>query len=151
MWRIFRLMSLDCDRLIYCEDDILCAPGAITRILATPIPDDHALISFFDAHELPGARLAGPGIQSVPLMGRDGMGLFGACCLLLPRRTIEWALRAVPDAPGMPDGADQALSWALRDSPWQVRGVSVPSLVDHVGDVSSMGHARQRAFWFEGT
>lgn len=152
MWSIFRYAHrIDVDWLIYCEDDIVPAPNAVERILRTAVRADQALVSFFDAKEFPGANRAVPGILDVPVMGREGLGLFGACCLLLPRRTIDWALRSKPGDLGMPDGADQALSWALRDSPWPVRGVSVPSLVEHVGDESSMGHASgQRAAFFTG-
>jgi len=155
MWWVLGVAELlGVDRLIYCEDDIMPSVGAVARIMATPILPDQALVSFFDAKEFPGAKRfmeGAAGVLEVPLMGQDGKGLFGACCLLLPRQTIKWALRVRPGAPGMPEHADQALSWALRDSPWPVRGVSIPSLVEHVGDVSSMGHkAGQRAAYFAG-
>jgi hypothetical protein len=150
MWWILRSMkAFGVNRLVYCEDDIACAPGAIDRILETAILPEEALISFYDAKEFPGARRARPGVHDVHIMGQDGKGLFGACCMLIPRRTIEWVCRVAPGAEGMPEHADQALSWALRDSPWPVRGVHIPSLVQHVGDTSSMGHKRgQRAALF---
>lgn len=152
LWWVLRTVhSMGADRLLYCEDDLQVAPGAVDAILTMGCPPDLALVSFFDAHEFPGARRAAPGVHRVPIMGQSGKGLLGACCLLIPRHTMTWALQTDPDGPGVPEHADQALSWALRDGPCQARGVHIPSLVEHVGDVSSMGHkAGQRAALFAG-
>lgn len=146
-----RALDLGADLLLYAEDDVLAAAGAVDEAFAAGVPPGLALVSLWDRKELPGARRLPRGIHDVPLRGRDRRGLHGACALLLPRRSIEWILARPDDWPGHADGADVALSWWLRDSPWQRRGVHVPSLFEHVGDVSSLDHlSGQRAAWFEG-
>lgn len=152
MWRVFRqALELDADRLLYCEDDIQLASRMVDLAFAIDV-GDRALVSLFDRKEFSAAqRFLKPGLYDVPLQGQDRRGLFGAVCLLIPRHSLEWLVRVGEGQPGMPEGADTAISWALRESPWQLRGVSVPSLVEHIGDVSSMGHQiGQRAAWFAG-
>lgn len=156
MWRVFKTAAaLKVDRLLYCEDDLLVSPGAVTRAFATPIREDQALVSFFDSKEFPGAAIASPGVHDVPVMGRDRRGLFGACCMLFPGRTLAWLASRPHDGwddpwQGDPDPADLLLGWALKGSPWPLRGVHVPSLVDHAGKISSMGHNAAPAALFAG-
>lgn len=152
MWRVLAwAKDVRADRLLYCEDDIQPAPGAVTTILAAGVTRQQALVSAFDAKEFREPWRLPNGVHDVPVMGQDGRGLFGACCLLIPRKAILWALRHKDEWAGDSLAADQALSWSLRNAPWPLRGVHVPSLVEHIGDTSSMGHkAGQRASWFTG-
>lgn len=145
MWQLFgKALELGADRLFYFEDDVELAPGALNAMRSVVVREDQAFVSFFDRKEFPGAKRLPPGIQDVPVMGQDRKGLHGACSMLIPRRTIEWVLQKGPFDWGDPwkmreDVADTAFTWALRTSPWRVRGVHVPSLVQHVGDVSNFG------------
>lgn len=157
MWFAFReALKTDATRILYCEDDLIVSAGAVDKILSHEIPDDAAMLNFFD--QKPEVRSNREGWHRVPAMGRNGRGLWGTLCVLYPRRTVGYLAARDPDEYDHPwrkgkNAGDCIVSWALERSPWPEYLMQVPSLVDHAGDQSSTGHARvRRARWYaEGT
>jgi hypothetical protein len=150
MWWVFRqALERGVDRLIYCEDDLIVSRNAIRTIQQCKLDNYHAFITFFDYKEFP-RRTWKPGLNHVYGMGKHDMGLWGSLCLLLPRRTIEWALQKQPDEwsktyPNLPwsssiNAGDCVLTVAIQSSPFPCFYVHQPSLVDHVNGPSATGH-----------
>lgn len=147
MWSVFaQALELGADRLLYCEDDIIAAPAAVARALAVEIPAAVSYVSFYDSKEFMsrGLRMQ-PGLYQIPALGLDGRGFWGSLCFLLPRRTMEFALTRRPaewrmpfePRPGGNGAADCLISWVAHKSPAPNSMVHLPSLVDHVGDISA--------------
>jgi hypothetical protein len=141
LWKAIRKAAAEFERLLFFEDDVRPCPGAVTRMLAQEIPKEAAFVSFFDL----GAIFHAAGLTQLPL------GLYqlpienfsSNCALLFPKRSLKWlAERQPPELPWCTaNSSDTALNdifRANRGSPWNVYGLHVPSLVQHVGDVSSI-------------
>lgn len=141
MWRAFDLAyAAGVERLIYIEDDALPCQGAIARILSLEVPADLAFLSFYDGSMISAG--APDGIHRVTTRGPDGTGFWGALAMYMPRRTIEYCLRHDPGgfAPHWGQirmGSDSSLGLHLAAGPWPSYGIHVPTLFDHVGDVSA--------------
>lgn len=156
-WTFARALETDCERLIYCEDDLLLSPGAIDRIRAVQVPDDHAFITFYDHKEFPaGEPRPTDGLHSIEGMGRHNRGMWGSLCVLFPRRTLEYIVTRGPFEwhdpwPHKKTAGDCVMTWALLKSPWPRWMVHVPNLIDHAGVDSSIEVRRIRTTsWFDG-
>jgi len=158
MWWVFQqAIDRGADRLIYCEDDLIVSRNAVRTIRECKIDNYHAFITFYDYKEFP-RRTWKPGLNHVYGMGKYSAGLWGSQCLLVPRRTIEWALQKHPDEwckayPNLPwavsiNAGDCSLTAAIQTSPSPCFYVHQPSLVDHVNGPSAVGHLGSKAAFF---
>jgi hypothetical protein len=141
-WTFQQALDRGADRLIYCEDDLRVSRDAVKKIRQCTLDDRHSYITFYDYKEFP-VGIWKPGLNSIKGLGKGDVGMWGSLCLLLPRRTLEWALQHSATGWGDPwlptkNRADCVLSWAMMHSPWPRFYVYEPSLVDHVGEESSI-------------
>lgn len=122
-WEALSVASEQGSDLLFLEDDIEpLAPGALRRLVETPIPDDAAWMSFFHPSRPPG-RYPAP--------------VFMYCqALKIPRRTVSDLLRIPLIVPGDWEGArgfDEALA-AL--APRAAEFYQAAPIVAHIGEVS---------------
>jgi len=134
----FALRDVTCDHLLFFEDDVVACKGAIARMLQTGVPHDCAFTSFFDMKECPYGMP--PQLHKVSTMGADGRGYWGSQAILWPRRTMEYL---VARGPAMLEGgsahsSDCLFGSHLLFSATPHYALHVPSLVEHVGDVSAI-------------
>lgn len=126
------------DRLLYFEDDIVACTNAIPRMLEVDVPDDCAWTSFFDMKEIPYGMP--PGIYAVSTMGKDGRGFWGAQAMMIPARTMRFAVenQSALRAYGNKHCGDCLLGYELLRQQKSSYAVHVPNLVEHVGAVSAI-------------
>lgn len=137
MFNAFRFaLDRGAERLLYFEDDVIVCKNAVPRMLEVDV-GDLAFVSFFDMKEMP--ESAPHGLHRMSPMGRDGRGFWGAQALLLPRRTLEFALACEPRIRrfGNKQSGETLLGYELLKAGYEY-GVHVPNLVEHVGDVSAI-------------
>lgn len=141
-WQALALaVEEDAERLLWFEDDLAFCRNAVRRMLASEVPEDLALISFFDMATC--AANAPDGLYTAPVLGTTGQGFRGSQALLLPRRTIEYLYnheRAVVGGTEK-NGLDRAIGQTLAAAPAELKlgryGIHLPCLVEHVGGVSA--------------
>jgi hypothetical protein len=146
------------ERLVYCEDDILCSKNAIPAILRLKGHDRLAFVSFCDIKNL-GFK---PGLTEAPgydFAGPSGQGgHWGNQMLLLSGKALQY-LRSTTEMPdwgiSIPNlGQDWpkkpedialgkkasdimlGISLALPPAPWAKYGIFTPSLCQHIGERS---------------
>lgn len=137
MWAVFaEALARGADRLTFVEDDVRAIPGALAMVDAMQVPDDLALIKWFDGHVVAPAE----GIIEVVCHEKivDNTGFRGACAMTLPRRTLQefvdhpatktWRWRHFGDG----------LIGTILDG--RRYGVYVPNPFQHVGGMSSTGN-----------
>lgn len=156
-WTFEQALSMGADRLLYMEDDLHLSRNAITRALAVDVPDDVAHVTFYDHKEFP-AEEPRPtdGLHRIEGMGKLNRGMWGSLMMLVPRRTMEFVVQRPANGwhdpwPHKRSAGDCVLVWALLKSSTPRWAVHIPSLVDHVGEESSIEQRRVRkAAWFDG-
>lgn len=145
-WVFEVVVSTGADRLLYAEDDLIVGRDAVTRMLATQVPNDAALVTGFDLSEFRPPNIPAPGLYPVRPTGKLGTGLWGTLFCLIPRRTIEWVL--ADNDKGWGDRnkpCDGLLGKVLERSPWPRYMMRVPSDVDHAGVESTLVKKRPRS------
>lgn len=155
MWRAFQAaLDAGIDRLIYCQDDIIACKNAVRRMLNTAVPQTAAFIDYFDMKE--SKKNTPPGLYPIPPLGCNGDGKWGSQCMAFEREALNYLVTRDPfsltTARGAPipqdlarrasAGSDAALGWAFDGSPWPTYALHVPSLVQHIGSVSSIASER---------
>jgi len=145
MWQVFRAaVEEGCDKLIFCEDDVVACRNLVPFLQAFVVPED---VAFVDFHDLREERVRGisDGHHILPATPN----YWGNQCMLFPWRTIEWLAAkdplAVKDFHFPKSGADNTLGYFLRDSPWPLYLLHLPRLVEHIGTVSA-AHKRNHAW-----
>jgi hypothetical protein len=123
--------------MLFFEDDLDIAATAVATMANAEVPEGAAFLSFYDPRELPEGKA--PGVYSAPILGSDGRGFWGSLALRFPGYTLRWLGAAPRDEwAARPHAGDVAMSRVLLASPWPRYAIHVPSLVDHVGTVSSV-------------
>lgn len=119
------------------EDDVDSCQNATSRILTSKVPVDCAYVSFCDVKEY--IKIGhNPGLYRVPANGLQNNGFWGNQCVLLPPRTITYLANAGNPAKFWPkSNGDVALGRMIASSPWPRYGLHVPSLVKHIGEIST--------------
>ncbi len=143
------------DRLRLIEDDVQLCRDWHRRCSVIEVPEDCAFVGGYDYRETLGEP---EGMHIRPCLGRDGKGLWGQQTLLIPRRSVEflvsrprleWEAEAPEWITRSPNASDCFIDWIWSRSPWPQRGLLVPQIVDHRGDVSTIGNNRiRRTWWF---
>lgn len=136
--------ALAADHLYFFEDDAVPCRNSLARMRQVAVPEDCALVSFFDGREL--GEGAVPGLHPRPAAGTRRRGLWGTLALKIPRRTVEWLASRDLDSvlADRPETSDVALGRLLDRSPWPLVAHHAPSLVEHGGDVSALGTDKKR-------
>jgi hypothetical protein len=113
-------------RLNIFEDDVIACVGAFEFIARTPLREDAALVTWYDAQSAPGTRYG--------WSRHDCKSFWGLQAISIPRRTAGIILdRQVRDPWPLAHGGDVMVSRALIGMPWDR---CVPSLFQHGGHVS---------------
>ena len=139
--------------LVFFEDDLQVAAGAVEQICAFEVPEELAFVSFFDSVTPPGAAA---GLHVYDL--RDPAPYWGLQAVRIPARSLPhlWPARGpqlvMPRArqAGPQCSRDYAMKFFLRFSPTPRYGVLFPHLVQHIGDVSAVNSRRAQEFAAEG-
>jgi hypothetical protein len=144
-WRTWQIaLDTGCDLILYCEDDISPCRNALRFIRNFPVAMQFAFVSFFEMYELEAGMVEG--LHPIKTYERKHTRFFsGNQCLWIPRRTIEYLATCRPDDPEIPvdqwmrpgGSSDALLGWHLSRSPWPCYAAHMPSLVQHVGEVST--------------
>jgi hypothetical protein len=135
IWRIFRYAAnRKFDRLISFEDDVVPCRNAVTKVFGTDVPPGAAFMSYFDY------RSCGPerpdGIYLLTEGSTKGGRYWGTQAICFPREVV--CFLAEQDPKNIPAGGNDTAVWdVLRKSPWHHVALHVPSLFDHVGEVST--------------
>jgi hypothetical protein len=133
------------DHLIYCEDDLNVAAGAINRVIAD-IPDigDLGFLTYYDGRRLNEGVEHGIHRRNCKESDSPVDYFAGSLCMLFPKPVIEYLVTCDPLHAPIFDGwgyygSDAVIGYFLdKSGRWPQYGIRVPTLVDHVGDVSSI-------------
>jgi len=139
LWQAFRLaLEVQAERLLYFEDDLWPCRNAVARMVAVPVPEGTALVSYHDKRWRSLGRTA-VGVHVVPAPDVDGKGFWGSQALSIPRRALEYLATRDPYAIRTANTArncDRVLEDYVAVSPWPRIAYHAPSLIRHVGEVS---------------
>lgn len=146
MWRVFRAaVEEGCDRLIFCEDDVVACRNLVPFLQRFSVPERVAFVDFHDLREERVQGISENGHYVLPTTPN----YWGNQCMLFPRRTVEWLAQQDPlsikDYHFPKSGADNTLGHFLRESPWPFYLLHLPRLVQHIGTVSA-AHKRNQAW-----
>jgi hypothetical protein len=124
------LAAVDGDDLLFLEDDVIASPGAVTYAARMGCPAGMAYVSWFD----PICRYGWRGLPAVRYINAGEV--IGCPARTFPAETVR-ELLAFHGGPGWaPDcGSDVNIAAALKG---RLAAVHVPSLFQHVGDVSEV-------------
>ncbi len=155
LWRAFMLaQERNADWAIICEDDLNVAPGAVERIVSIARSNclgpasDEAFLTFYDRHAVPEGAAPGFHRRLCVESLENGKWFFGTLCFLIHRKAIDYLLTQNPlksfcFRDTYHDG-DCVMAEFLSESPWPFYTVHVPTLIDHLGDVSLAGIGKER-------
>lgn len=130
------------------EDDVALSRRAVERIIATEVPLNAGLVSFFDMKEFlpcspPGLFCLRPSVDPRHAVEKPAaanyLGLWGSQCYRFPIDVAEWlAGQDWTKAPLWPHGQDLVVGNLVEQHPTRsLVAFHVPCLVEHVGAVSA--------------
>jgi hypothetical protein len=147
-WWVFEhALKLECDRLLFFEDDVFVCKGTVKRMQAIGVPDGAAMIRYYDSVEWP--RGTPPGLYRSPGIGRHPLGLIGMQGVVIPRDTLALLYFTSAASPESIRPADIVLSEVLHAHGRHVL-THLPSLVQHEGVISRSGAGPHQAPNFAG-
>lgn len=127
-------IASDCQRLLYCEDDVIPCKNLIEYTRRIEMPGSWPLISFFDARikeEWQAARVIAPMPVSRFLFTQ---------CFVTHRSPVERLLNcdfaAQPRRIRGPNGSDSMLRGFFKALGYTAYGLQIPNLITHVGEDS---------------
>jgi hypothetical protein len=126
---------------IILEDDVELCGNAIRRMMTLPVPEDLALLQFFNPDLMPTEKTF-PGLWRPP-----AVDLQFTQAIKFPQRTIEKLIVWREDPRFLQfTQSDRSLALALHALGLRF-GVHAPELVQHVGEISAVEEVRQLANW----
>ena len=130
------------------EDDVALCRRAIERMIATEVPPNDGLVSFFDMKEFPPG--AAPGLFCIrpstaerhavdKPAAAEYLGLWGSQCYRFPIDVVDWLMAQDWTAAKLwPHGQDLVVGNLVERHPSRsLVAFHVPCLVEHVGQVSA--------------
>jgi hypothetical protein len=126
-WRLCKAASeVNAERLIFLEDDVTVVPGAIQTMSEMVIPGACAFVTCFDATTMEDPSPDGLYERLIPGVFQHSQALVipGASLRVLARHEPTRYMYMGPD------------NWLSEVFAGQGYGIHVPSLVDHVGQIS---------------
>lgn len=141
-WRMIHIAEDTVGDALCIEDDVTMAPGALDYMLDFDMPGDVGFVSFFGSKAYIN-KSTPPGLRRGPR---------GTSRFLQANKYSHEALskldayRYTPGYQLTPGSADQTIARACKDVKIDY-ALHVPSLVDHVGEVSKNTPAAKLAWW----
>jgi hypothetical protein len=146
-WVFAHALKLNCDRLLFFEDDVFVCKGTVKRMQAIGVPDSAAMIRYYDSVEWPPGTP--PGLYRSPGIGRHPLGLIGMQGVVIPKDTLNLLNFSSAGCPTSSRPADIVLSELLHAHGRHVL-THIPSLVQHEGVISRSGAGPHQASNFAG-
>lgn len=130
------------------EDDVALCRRAVERMIATEVPSNAGLVSFFDMKEYPPGSPTGlfcirPSVDPKHCIDKpaaaDYLGLWGSQCYRFPIDVVEWLVaQDWTKARLWPHGQDLVVGNLLEQHPSRsLVAFHIPCIVEHVGLVSA--------------
>lgn len=130
------------------EDDLDFSRNAVARMIATPVPLNAGLLTFFDMKEFsaettPGIYCLRPSRDPIHCRTRPQieafLGLWGSQCFRYPADMVSWLVAQDWTKTALwPHGQDLVVGNMVEQHPTRHRiAVHLPCLVEHVGQISA--------------
>lgn len=142
MFRVFSTAEDLAGNALVLEDDVTMAPGSLQYMLDFDIPGDIGFVSFFGAKSYINSRTP-HGLRRIP---RGTSRFLQANKYSRGALSMLNAFRYRPEYQETPQSADQTIARACKVNKIDA-AIHVPSLVDHVGEVSKNTPAAKLAWW----